>query len=451
MWDLRQAAREIGARLGEVREPCTATGATCDSRKVRPGDLFVALPGQRHDGHEFVQQAFARGAAGALISRPLDVGHNLLLTQDTQRALWALAAWRRRQLTMPVIGVTGSFGKTTTKELLTAALSSRYRTYRAPESYNTELGVPLSILSVPDDAEAVVLELGMTARGEIHELTELAQPWGGIITGVGEAHLATAGSVEDIAEAKWELAAAIPEEGPLALAWDYPQLRARIERCQAVVVRFGRNKQADFRPLDVDGGDPAGIAFRAATPAGVVSARVPLLGEHVATLACGALAMAWSMGVRPEAAARALEDARPVPHRLELLSAPFGWILDDSYNANPLSVRAALQTVTSLHLPVGRRAALLGDMLDLGPNEAWYHQRMVQEAHWHGLDNLYCFGERASKVFEAWPGPGAAEAQDLERLIQRIREDLAGSPSLLLVKGSRRIGLEHVAEVLAAS
>jgi len=450
MWDLRDAARAIGAQLGELREPCAVTGATCDSRKVRPGDLFVALPGQRHDGHEFLKQAFARGAAGALISRPSLKGHNLLLTQDTQRALWELAAWRRSQLGVPVIGITGSFGKTTTKELLTAALSARYRTYRAPESYNTELGVPLSILSVPDDAEAVVLELGMTARGEIRELTELAQPWGGIITGVGEAHLATAGSVEDVAEAKWELAEAIPEEGQLALAWDYPQLRARIERCQAVVVRFGRNRQADFRPFDVQEGDLRGISFRAATPAGEVSVRVPMLGEHVATLACGALALAWTMGVRPEAAACALEDARPVPHRLELLSAPFGWILDDSYNANPLSVRAALQTVTSLHLPVGRRAALLGDMLDLGAHEERYHRRMIQEAHWHGLDSLYCFGKRASAAFGEWPGAGAAEDQDLEALLQLIKQDLAGSPAVLLVKGSRRIGLEQAVEALAS-
>ncbi len=450
MWDLRLAAGAIGVRLGEVREPCVATGASCDSRRVRPGDLFVALPGKRHDGHMFLKEAFARGAVGALVGRPVDAGHNLLLAEDTQRALWELAAWRRRQLEVPVVGVTGSFGKTTTKELLTAALSARYRTYRAPESYNTELGVPLAILSVPDDAEAAVLEMGMSARGEIRRLTELARPWGGIITGVGEAHLATVGTVEDVAEAKWELAEAIPEEGALALAWDYPALRARIERCRSVTVRFGRNPQADFRPFDVAGQDPGGVSFRAAAPPGVVRVRLPLLGEHVATLACGALAMAWAMGIRPDPAARSMEDIQPVPHRLELRSAPFGWVLDDSYNANPLSVRAAMHTLTSLDLPVKRRAALLGDMLDLGPQEPWYHRRMVEEAHWQGLDCLYCFGERATEAFAHWEGQGAAEVDDLDALAEQIARDSAGSPTLLLVKGSRRMGLERAVEILTA-
>ncbi len=449
MWDLRQAARAVDARLGQVREPCCATGATCDSRRVRPGDLFVALPGRRHDGHAFLKEAFARGAAGALVNRPVSEGHNLLLAENTQRALWDLAAWRRRQLQVPVVGVTGSFGKTTTKELLTAALSARYRTFRAPESYNTELGVPLAILSVPDDAEAVVLEMGMSARGEIRRLTELARPWGGIITGVGEAHLATVGTIEDVAEAKWELAEAVPEEGALALAWDYPHLRERIERCRAVVLRFGRNPQADFRPHDVVDQDPSGIRFRVETPPGVIEVSVPMLGEHVAVLASGALAMAWAMGVRPEPAARALADVQPIHHRLELRSAPFGWILDDSYNANPLSVRAAMHSLTSLHLPVERRAALLGDMLDLGPQEACYHRKMVEEANWQGLDRLYCFGERAAAAFAHWEGPGAAEAEELDSLVQHIAEDLAGSPSLLLVKGSRRMGLERAVDALS--
>lgn len=450
MWDLRQAARAVGARLGEVREPCTATGATCDSRRVQPGDLFVALSGQRHDGHAFLKQAFARGAVGALISRPASVGHNLLLTEDTQEALWRLASWRRRQIKAPVVGVTGSFGKTTAKELLTTALSARYRTYRAPESYNTEIGVPLSILSVPDDAEVVVLEMGMSAQGEIRSLTELARPWGGVITGVGEAHLATVGTVEDVAEAKWELAEAVPEEGALALAWDYPQLRTRIERCHALTVRFGRHPQADFQPLEVSGRDPSGVSFRAATPAGLVQVRLALLGEHVATLSCGALAMAWAMGVRPDPAARAMEDTRPVPHRLELREAPFGWVLDDSYNANPLSVKAAMHTLTSLDLPVERRAALLGDMLDLGPQASWYHRRMVEEAHWQGLDHLYCFGPRARAAFAHWPGQGTAEHDRYDVLVERIARDLAGTPTLLLVKGSRRMGLDQAVAMLTA-
>lgn len=450
MWDLRQAAEAIGARLGEVREPCVATGAACDSRKVGPGDLFIALPGEQHDGHAFLEEAFSRGAVGALVERPVRSGHNLLLTHDAQRALWSLADWRRRQLSVPVVGITGSFGKTTTKELLAAALSARYRTHRAPESYNTEVGVPLSILSVPDDAEAVVLEVGMSARGEIRRLADLARPWGGIITGVGEAHLATVGTVEDVAEAKWELADAVPEEGALALGWDYPHLRERIQRCRALCLRFGRRPGADFRPLDVKGDDPSGVSFVAHTPSGNVGVKLPLLGEHVATLACGALAIAWALGIAPKAAAKAMESVRPVPHRLQLCEAPFGWVLDDCYNANPLSVRAAMHTLTTLQLPVERRAALLADMLDLGPEEERYHREVIEEARWQGLDTLYCFGERACAAFSSWEGNGAAESHDLDALVKRIHKDLAESPTLLLVKGSRRIGLERAVNALTA-
>jgi UDP-N-acetylmuramoyl-tripeptide--D-alanyl-D-alanine ligase len=450
MWDLRQAADFLGGKLIRPRGPYLASGASCDSRRVRPGDVFVALAGRHHDGHEFLADAFSQGAVGALVSRDPGKGHNLILVDDVETALWQLAGWRRAALAIPFVGITGSFGKTTTKELLAAALKVRYRTFRARASYNTEIGVPLEILSIPDDAEIAVLELGAQAPGEIASLVELVRPWAGIITGIGEAHLERLGDREGVARAKWELAEAIPEEGVLAVSWDYPELRARAANCEGVCLRFGSASGTDFHPKSVVADDPAGVSFTAVTPEGDIPAKLQLLGEHVATLACGALAVAWGLGVPIGAALKAMEGVRPLPHRLQLLSAQFGWILDDSYNANPASTRAALKTLASLKLPVGRRMALLGDMLELGETEAKYHLDIVKEARWLGLDGLFAYGPRMSTAFGTWQGPGAAEEEDLNALLEAVKEEASREPTLLLVKGSRGVALERAVERLAA-
>ncbi len=448
MWDLRQAAEFLGGKLVRPRGPYAASGAACDSREVRPGDVFVALAGQRHDGHDFLAEAFSRGAVGALVARDPGEGHNLILVEDVETALWELATWRREQLPIPFVGVTGSFGKTTTKELLAKALAVRYRTFRARASYNTEIGVPLEILSIPDDAEVAVLELGAQAPGEIGRLTELVRPWAGIITGVGESHLERLKDREGVADAKWELATAIPEEGVLAVSWDHPELRERASRCAGVCLRFGSGPEADFFPRRVRADDPEGVRFVAVTPEGELPVRLRLLGEHVAALACGALAVAWGLGVPLEAAVQAMGKVRPLPHRLQLLPAPFGWILDDCYNANPLSMRAALKALADLNLPVERRMALLGDMLELGPREADYHREVVEEARWQGVDALFAFGPRMAQAFSAWEGAGAAEPEDLSALLAAVEGEVGRLPTLLLIKGSRGMALERAVSAL---
>jgi len=451
MWDLREAAETLEARLIRPMAPFAVSGAACDSRRVQPGDVFVALTGTRVNGHDFLGEAFARGAVGAIVSRDPGTGNNLFLVPDVSTALWELAAWRRAMIEAPVVGVTGSFGKTTIKEFVAAALSARYRTYRAPENYNTEIGVPLAILSIPDDVEAAVFEMGMTARGEIKRLADLLQPWAGIITSVGPAHLGSLGSLDAIAEAKWELAEALPEEGVLALGWDSSELRARVERCSGLCLRFGSTAEADFYPQDVIADNPAGVAFHAVVPGGNIPVQLKLLGEHVPVLACGAIALAWGMGVPEKSAAQALAHVDPVPHRLQLHPAPFGWVLDDCYNANPLSVRTALKALAALKVPVARRVVLLGDMLDLGANEARFHEEAIREARLQGASAVFCYGPRAAAAFGCWDGPGSAEPEDLDALLTEIRKEVWSAPTLLLVKGSRAMALERAIEGLAGN
>ncbi|MCS7239801.1 MAG: UDP-N-acetylmuramoyl-tripeptide--D-alanyl-D-alanine ligase [Candidatus Bipolaricaulota bacterium] len=449
MWDLREAAEILEAELLRAKAPYQVRGACADSRRIQPGELFVALSGQKHDGHDFLGQAFARGAVGALVSRDPGVGHNLLLVPDVKKALWELARWRREALEFIAVGVTGSFGKTTAKELLAAALSTAYAVYRAPESYNTEIGVPLSILSVPANTEVAVFELAESDPVELRKLCELLQPWAGMITAVGPAHLALLGTVEKAAEAVWILAEFLPEEGVLALAWDFPELRARVERCDGFCLRFGHTQEADFFPREIADDDPQGIRFVAETPAGSVPVKLRLLGAHRAVLACGALALAWGLGIPGKVAAQAMAEVPPLPHRLELRPAPFGWILDDCFNANPVSMQAALRTLVRLRLPVRVRAALLGDMLELGPEEALFHRAVAEAARRLGVDLLFAFGPRMSAAFSAFGGPGFAEPEDLDKLVSAVREALGSGPALLLVKGSRGLFLERVVEGLS--
>lgn len=449
MWDLREAAEVLEAKLLRPKGPYTVRGASADSRRIGPGELFVALRGQRHDGHDFVGEALAKGAVGALVSRDPGVGHNLLLVPDVPKALWELARWRRESLDFVAVGVTGSFGKTTAKELLAGALGTAYRTYRTPESYNTEIGVALSLLSIPEDAEMAVFELAESDPEELRRLCELVQPWAGLITSVGPAHLALLGSVERAAEAVWTLAECLPEEGVLALSWDFPELRARVERCDGFCLRFGQSEDADFFPREIVEDDPEGVRFVAETPAGTLPVKLRLLGAHRAVLACGALALAWGLGVPGKLAAQGLAQVAPLPHRLELRPAPFGWILDDCFNANPVSVRAALFLLGRLRLPVRLRAALLGDMLELGPEEELFHRAVVEAARAARVDLLFAFGPRMSAAFAHWKGPGLAEPEDLERLLRGIREALGSGPALLLVKGSRGLALERAVTALA--
>jgi len=449
MWDLREAAEALEAELLRPKAPYQVRGACADSRRIQPGELFVALRGQKHDGHDFLGEAFSRGAVGALVSRDPGVGHNLILVSDVKKALWDLARWRRESLDFIAVGVTGSVGKTTAKELLAAALATTYRTYRAPESYNTEIGVPLSLLSMPADTELGVFELAESDPAELRRLCELLQPWAGMITSVGPAHLALLGTVEKTADAVWTLAEALPEEGVLALAWDFPELRARVERCDGFCLRFGKTEEADFFPREIVDDDPQGLKFVAETPAGAIPVKLRLLGAHRAVLACGAMALAWGMGIPGKLAAQAMAEVQPLPHRLELRPAPFGWILDDCFNANPVSVQAALRTLMRLKLPVKIRAALLGDMLELGPEEGLFHRAVMEAARRFGVDLLFAYGPRMSAAFPAFGGEGFAEPEDLSRLVSLVREALGSGPAILLVKGSRGLFLERAVDELS--
>lgn len=434
--------------------PDRLAGVATDSRERCPGALFVALRGERFDGHAFLGDALAGGAAAALVERGTQApaaseGLPRLEVDDTLRAFGALARGHRRRFAPLVVAVTGSVGKTTTKELVAAALSPMGPVLKTLGNQNNEIGVPLTLLRLEASHGVAVVELGMNHEGEIARLGALAEPAVGLVTNVRGVHLETLGTLERVAYAKGELFQALPPDGTAVVGSEEPLALARARASGRRIVTFGRGR-ADVRLLEILASDLTGTAFRAEVAGREVRARVAFLGEHNALNGCAALACALVAGVDPEAAAAALSEARPAPHRLAVVALPGEIVLlDDCYNANPHSVAAALDTLRSI--ASGRRlGAVLGDMLELGPEEYELHRRTGEKTS--GLAFLLAFGPRSAALAEGARAAGVpmvAHTTKLDEGVEWLRGQLRPG-DLLLLKASHGMHLERFAHALGA-
>lgn len=436
---MRLRATEIAdATGGRVFGPeVTVDGAAIDSRLVRAGELFVALHGVR-DGHEFVDAAFEAGAAACLVAAPpRRASATSIVVADTFLALTDLATRVRDRLPERVVGITGSVGKTSTKDLLTAALGRKYRVSASPKSFNNELGVPLTVLGTPDDAEAVVVEMGARGRGHISSLCAVARPLVGVVTAVGLSHSQFFGTIEDVAVAKGELVEALPAEGTAVLNADSALVATMASRTAAQVLTFGMaagDVRADGVRLDGD----LRPAFRLRTPWGDADVALAVRGHHQVANALAAAAAALACDAPVEEVAAGLGDAQLSPWRMELHRAPSGAVvLNDTYNANPLSVEAALRALAEL--PARRRTAVLGIMAELGEVGPAEHARMGSLAA--------ALGIRVIAV--AAPDYGGEPAADADEALERLGP--VGDGDAVLIKGSRAAGLERAAGTLARS
>jgi UDP-N-acetylmuramoyl-tripeptide--D-alanyl-D-alanine ligase len=424
--------------------------AIIDSREVQRGDLFFAFKGEREDGHEFVPQAIGAGAAGAVIERPVEApeGASLFHVGDSPAALQRLAGWWRRRHHVKVIAVTGSVGKTTCKELIASVLGVKYRTLRSEANLNTEIGIPLTLLQLKEDHERAVLEFGMYARGDIALLSEIAKPATGVITNVGPVHLERLGSIGAITAAKGELIEALPADGFAVLNGDDPRAASMATRTPARVNYYGLSQQCHFRAGDVVSRGLEGTEFRLIHGGDAVSVRLPLPGKHYVYPALAAAAVALQDGLTLGEIAEALAEARP-DLRSRVLPGPNGsTILDESYNASPASMLAALDLLSELP---GRRIALLGDMLELGAAEDEGHQRVGERAA-TACDLLLTAGPRAASIAEAARCAGATDVRHLDSTdaaIETLRHELRAGDHLL-IKASRAMVFEEVVSVLAA-
>jgi len=451
VFTLEQLLAATGGRViqGAPRADERFVGGAFDSRIVQPGEVFFALRDQR-DGHDFVADAFARGARAAVVERAVPAPDDALLIEVSQplHALRRLAEAVRDAHPIPAVGITGNVGKTTTKEATAAALGARYRVLRTAASFNNEIGVPLTFLRLEPTHEVAVIELGFYVPGEIADLCRLVRPRIGIITEIPKipVHYARTPSVDAIAAGKAELIESLPDDGVALLNADSPRVRALAPRTRAHVVFFGESEDAQLRATDIRADGLAGLRFTAHYEGERVPVALPIPGRQLVPAALAALGAAHTLGLPLDEAAVALSTMEQPAHRMEIRSGPGITVIDDSYNASPAAVEAALAVLRDVP---GRRIAVLGDMLELGSFSADAHEALGRDAA-RSTDVLIGIGELARTAVDSARAAGLAEAywasEPGEALVVLRRMQQQGDT--ILVKGSHSLALDRLADTL---
>lgn len=444
--------RLTGGRL-LARSDRPIRGAAVDSRLVAAGQLFVALQGERTDGHLHLADAVERGAAAILVTRHVeDIAPfgdvSIVRVADGLSAFGAVAAGWRRRFDPLVVGVTGSIAKTSTKEAIATVIGSVHRTLKTEGNQNNEVGLPLTLMRLGPEHEAAVLEMGMYVSGEIADLAAMAQPSIGVVTAVQAVHLSRIGSLDAIEKAKGELLEALPAEGTAVLNADDPIVTRMDERTVARSVRYGFDESADVRAVDVESGGTTGMRFRLRTPAGERPVTIPALGRLSVHNAAAGAAVGLAAGLDIDSIASALEVGWRAPHRVDLVRLRGATVIDDSYNASPGSVTAALQLLEDLP---GRHVAVLGEMLELGEGHESGHLAVGQAAA-SVAELLIVVGDGAGGIAAGAVDAGLDASRvhhvpdadaALDALVPRLRDD-----DVVLVKASRGIGLDRVVDGL---
>ncbi|MBL1106083.1 UDP-N-acetylmuramoyl-tripeptide--D-alanyl-D-alanine ligase [Streptomyces sp. 5-8] len=451
---LAEIAAVVGGQTHDIPDPSAqVTGPVVrDSREVVPGSLFAAFVGARVDGHDYAPQVVEAGAVAVLASRP--VGVPAIVVDDVQTALGALARHVVRRLGATLVALTGSAGKTSTKDLIAQVLGRKAPTVYTPGSLNNEIGLPLTALSATEETKFLVLEMGARGIGHIRYLAELTPPRIGLVLNVGTAHLGEFGGREQIAQAKGELVEALPEDGAAILNADDPLVRAMASRTKAKVVLFGESAEADVRAENVRLTDSGQPAFRLHTPSGASDVTMRLYGEHHVSNALAAAAVAHELGMSAEEIALALSEAGTLSRwRMEVTERPDGvTIVNDAYNANPESVRAALRALAAMGK--GRRTwAVLGKMAELGDEALAEHDAVGRLAVRLNVSKLVAVGGVEASWLQlgaynegSW-GEESVHVSDAQAAIDLLRSELRPG-DVVLVKASRSVGLESVAQAL---
>ena len=436
-----------------VGQDVELTGVAVDSRAVHPGTLFVAIPGARVDGHDFAPDAVARGARAILGQRvppSLPERVPVVVVPEPVPALTALAVLLKKRASFRLAAITGSSGKTTTKEFTAAILSRRFEVARTPGNQNSAIGFPMSVINLPRIPAWMIGEMGMSAKGELSRLSRAFEPDIAAITNVAPAHLANFDSIDEVAEAKSEILDGLRPGGTFVANADDSRVAAISKRWPGRVVRFARFAKSDvtadrFERMETE------TRFRLRTSAGEVAITLPLPGTHQAVNFLAASAVAISAGASIEDCAAAAPDLAPSPHRGEFRRHRSGALLyDDSYNANPASLRTALDTLSGF--AATRRIAVLGDMRELGSDEDVWHREVGKYAS-SRTDHLVCVGELARYYGEeavdlGFPRPAITYVDSPEEAA-RLLDGMLAEGDVVLFKGSHAVGLDRAVEMLA--
>lgn len=446
-------AELLGAQPGvEVRRVCT------DSRSVKSGDLFVAVIGDRFDGHGFVAQALSQGAVAAVVERralsQLQAHWNtgLLVVENTRQALGMMAAEYRRGFHLPVVAVGGSNGKTTTKELLASILRERWDTLWSEASFNNDIGVPATLLKLEGKHGAAVLEAGTNHPGELSPLLRMIQPRYGILTSIGREHLEFFGGLEGVVREEGWVGEVLPDDGMLFINGDGVGVEAILRRTRAAAIRVGFNENNDWRTRVLKM-DAAGVVFHVTSPDTQWTGEyfVPLAGRHQAANATLAIAMAAVLGLTREQIQRGITSCPPPKMRMQIRVYDGIRILDDAYNANADSMLAALHTLRDMEC-AGRRVAVLGDMAELGSQSESAHSEIGRAAGQCQLDAVFAVGQWAGIVTAEARNAGVGTTRDLNTAEEAgiVVKDYARPGDLILFKASRAMRLERASACLVA-
>lgn len=443
---LNDVACAVGGELVGKNE--SFYGVSTDSRTLERGELFVALKGERFDGHDSLAEAQRRGAVGAIVERSEATTLPLICAKDTRKALGNLAnLWRRRH-SIPVIGITGSNGKTTTKEMTAAILRQRCPVLATSGNLNNDVGLPQTLFGLQAQHGAAVIEMGANRPHDIAELAKIAEPTIGVVTMCGPAHLEGFGSLEGVAAAKGQIYTALKPAGTAIINADDPFAAYWTDCSRHAAQRsFGINSRADFAAEDiVNLGIGRGLRFKLRSALGSIEIALCFEGRHNVYNALAAAAAAAAAGATLEDIQRGLASARPIHGRLELTYSACGaMLIDDTYNANPASLMAAMEV---LRTSPGEHWLVLGDMAELGEAEIAVHRAAGERAREDGIDRLFGIGVLAREAARAF-GAGAAHYTDPDELISDLRDCLHSGVTLLL-KGSRKMQLDKVVAALVA-
>jgi UDP-N-acetylmuramoyl-tripeptide--D-alanyl-D-alanine ligase len=436
-------------------------GISTDSRTIVEGDLFIALKGPHFDGHHYATEALKKKAGGVLIEEDKvgdirwngDRSKTVIAVKDTLTALGDIARDWRRKYGAPVVGLTGSNGKTTTKEMIAACLETTFPVLKTKGNLNNLIGVPLTLLALTEKERVVVLEMGMNVPGEIRRLTEIAEPDVGLITNIQKVHLEGLGSVERLKEEKGELFRRMRRDGTIVVNQDDPRVTDLASDYPGQKITFGTEHPAEVMAKEIRLGDEGGTSFTLILEEEAMEIHLPLLGRHFVPNALSAVAIACLFGVDVPQIKAALEKFQPFPMRMEVVPLQGGkTLINDAYNANPYSTEMALETLAEAK-GEGRAIAVLGDMLELGSFAKEAHEEIGKKVSELSIDFLVALGEEASSVVESairhgFPMKRATVVESHSEAVSLLREMIQNG-DWILVKGSRRMAMEKIVEGLA--
>lgn len=454
---LRDATRAVGGQLilGDPR--ATVGVVVVDSRQISKDCLFFALKGERVDGHDFALSAGRQGAAALVVSRlnwlqgESKASCGVIQVNDTAEALRSYGSFMRGRFKGPVVGITGSNGKTTTKQMVAGVLTTREAGLATAGNYNSQIGLPIMLSRLGSDDKWMVLEMGASAPGHIASLCEIARPTVGILTSIGPAHLATFGSLQRIAETKWELMESLPADGTAIVPWGVPELDAHVRTYKKRIVFIGEDPSCAVRASQIELGERARFRLHVGSSSEVVN--LPMPGRCNVTNALAAAATGWVLGYSIGDIVRGLEKFEPPPMRMEVRHLPSGAIIvNDAYNANPASMAHAVRSLVESY-PDRRRVLVLGSMLELGEHSGRYHFDLGTEVGRSPVDRIFLLGEEMRPALEGAISVGAPAERVIwsdrhEELAEKLGKAL-GPDVVVLFKGSRGMKLEKIIDAVA--